>query len=499
MLRQKAYLSHRKLGALCRIQRPGSSFGLQISGRFSLSNMKKWCAIAICAVILSLPSGEASGEASDGMSGRDVASLVQLGTAALNVLNKVLSYFDSGADPTALSVQQTYDMVTQLHNRLNEHGVVLEAIRRNTDSMTELIDSMPVIIRDEIRRETESAFAQDRRRSIMGIVKTIKEDIKVKEKNGKPVANAGLRLHDLQIKTRALMERTSEVDIPYIVTAMAVELGLIQNLNFPEHGSDATKTDYDVRKRRYNDYLEKIIARTLVPRYADVINFLYDGQRKISHRSDVFSGIKAEHAGVINRLESVSATISRAQGELRRVYKELKGAIRREGIYVDDVILGKAEIFDKVGIDDVIFGTVGIIDFFEMGPQLNYLIDRLNRLSQEENRLRKECYAISEQLALVADITYYFSFNNQTTVEVDADDLDSYVERARLLVETIHGVEKLVGGHRRSVDLYMRELGLGSGVQKSYLFYMKYIGFPGRARLWRQRVINYLNHDPCSH
>ena len=169
MLRQKPCRSHRKP----RRNPPNTApprdalVGLKIDNRTSppgcgLSDMKKWCAIAICAIALSLPSRKAE---SIGL-----VEALTLASAGLNVLSKVVDLLDSGANPMALRVDQTYNMVTALHDRLNKYDVVLTDILRN-------IENIPKIMSEVVRREISDETARVRREMIKARVDAIKGNI----------------------------------------------------------------------------------------------------------------------------------------------------------------------------------------------------------------------------------------------------------------------------------------------------------------------------------
>ena len=69
------------------------------------------------------------------------------------------------------------------------------------------------------------------------------------------------------------MQRESEMNLPYIVSAMATELGLIRSLNFSGIRS-GIEVNYEVRKQTYTDHLGKILDNILVVRYVDLIYML---------------------------------------------------------------------------------------------------------------------------------------------------------------------------------------------------------------------------------
>ena len=93
----------------------------------------------------------------------------------------------------------------------------------------------------------------------MAAVELIMEDVEIKHRSGKPVADAGLRLNDLQRSARKLMRHESDWSLPYIVTAMATELNFLKSLSFPEYSDNVTDDDIEVRNSRYLDRLEKML------------------------------------------------------------------------------------------------------------------------------------------------------------------------------------------------------------------------------------------------
>lgn len=174
MLRQKPCRSHRKprRNPPNTDPRRNALVGLKSDNRTSLPDggyMKKLCAIVICAVVLSLPSGKAESI--------ELVTTLALGSTALKVLETAISLFDSGADPEALRLQQTYDMVTQLNVRLNGYDTALTRIQEN-------IENIPEIIRSEISNET----ARKRREAVKAVLDVIHENIEIISGGGKPVS-----------------------------------------------------------------------------------------------------------------------------------------------------------------------------------------------------------------------------------------------------------------------------------------------------------------------
>ena len=291
MLRQKPCRSHRKprRNPPNRASPHGAFFGPKIDDRISLfgygiSGMKKWCAIVICAIVLSLPSGKAKSI--------DPVTTATVTAAALTALSRVLSWFDSGADPMALSIQQTYHMVAELHNRLNNYDVVLESILRN-------IDNMPEIMSDIVRSEIGDETARRRQERVMALVTLIGEDLEVKLGGEKPVAGLSARLHDLQIARSELMQRESVGNIPYISTAMAVELRLIQNLDFSKSAEGRARSDFYARKRAYTDYLERVADGVLRREYNSIISLLGSRYNNMLQVINILDQLNAKRAALM--------------------------------------------------------------------------------------------------------------------------------------------------------------------------------------------------------
>ena len=92
--------------------------------------------------------------------------------SALKVSASALSFFEEGADPTALQVKQTYDMLTELHVRLNEHD---KAMANMSINAANTMADMP----DMLRAALNDTELRDRQDDVMSAVDLIMEDVKL--------------------------------------------------------------------------------------------------------------------------------------------------------------------------------------------------------------------------------------------------------------------------------------------------------------------------------
>ena len=202
----------------------------------------KWLLLAVCAVSLSLPSGKAESLEPA------MTALIAAGAA---VVSYGLSFLEEGADPMALRVEQTHEMLTELHVHLNGYDEILRKMSSDMADMANLPDTLRAALDDSALRAQQNA--------VMAMVKIIMLDVKIKLDGGMPIANAGGRLHDLQVEATRLILYDSAWNLPYIVAAMAVEMNLLKSMSFPEYSDDVMDVFIENHRRMYADRLQKML------------------------------------------------------------------------------------------------------------------------------------------------------------------------------------------------------------------------------------------------
>ena len=146
------------------------------------------------------------------------------------------------------------------------------------------------------------ALDEKQRQEVMAAARLILEDLNVLESGRTPLADPLVRLHTLQQKSRELINREDDMNLPYILFAMKVEHAVIRSLY---SSADKINAEWSERQKSYHQRLTKTLDNNRPQSLIFVYNHLKAALEDHKNRDLLPTTLRAHVTFVLQRIRRI--------------------------------------------------------------------------------------------------------------------------------------------------------------------------------------------------
>ena len=177
------------------------------------------------------------------------------------IASKVVSLFDSGANPYMTQIAQNHRMLKLMHERLDEFSDAFKSVIKNLEDLPK-----------SIRREIVYSQNDDYRRNLIGHIDRIHKDFAQLAGGITPLFTPKERLASLEKHSDRVRTSAEDLSLPYIILGMQVEKAFYYGMGLEEHWHGIKGIDgiQEIYRARIEKMLNKDRAESLVSSMANL-------------------------------------------------------------------------------------------------------------------------------------------------------------------------------------------------------------------------------------